>query len=199
MDEHEKRAWSVDFNTVDPMRIASGGDDTKVKIWSVNQQRSVCTIESRANVCSVKFNPSVSHHIAFGSADHHVHYYDLRKPSHPLHIFKGHRKAVSYVRFLSGDQIVSASTDSTLRLWSVEKGLQNDSSNECVRTYVGHSNEKNFVGLSVNSDCDFIACGSESNEVHGYFKHLGKGVVMHGFGSGVDAVTGEAVPEEDPM
>lgn len=31
-NEHEKRAWSVDFSVVDPLRFASGGDDTKGKI-----------------------------------------------------------------------------------------------------------------------------------------------------------------------
>jgi WD40 repeat protein len=68
----------------------------------------------------------------------------------------GHRKAVSYVRYLNGRELVSASTDSTLRLWDTKA---------CTASTVfnGHNNEKNFVGLSV--DNDFIACGSETNEV----------------------------------
>jgi len=37
-----------------------------------------------------------------------------------------------------------------------------------VRTFRGHTNEKNFVGLTVNSE--FIACGSETNEVFVYHK-----------------------------
>lgn len=37
-----------------------------------------------------------------------------------------------------------------------------------VRTFKGHTNEKNFVGLTVNSD--YIACGSETNEVFVYHK-----------------------------
>ncbi|KAJ3045226.1 coatomer subunit alpha [Rhizophlyctis rosea] len=196
-EEHDKRAWSVDFSSVDPMRFASGGDDTQVKIWSTNQQRSVSTIESRANVCSVKFNPLVAHQLAFGSADHHVHYYDLRNPSTPLHIFKGHRKAVSYVRFLTSDQVVSASTDSTLRLWSLRSAMSNESVG-CVRTYQGHTNEKNFVGLSINSDADFLACGSETNEVYAYYARLPKPVVVHKFGNNVDSISGEEVPAEDP-
>lgn len=36
------------------------------------------------------------------------------------------------------------------------------------RTYRGHMNEKNFVGLTVNSE--FIACGSETNDVFVYHK-----------------------------
>jgi WD40 repeat protein len=55
-----------------------------------------------------------------GSADHHIHYFDLRNPSNPLFVFRGHRKAVSYVKFLSSNELASASTDSTLRLWDVQ-------------------------------------------------------------------------------
>ena len=55
-----------------------------------------------------------------GSADHHIHYFDLRNPSAPLHVFGGHKKAVSYVKFLSNNELASASTDSTLRLWDVK-------------------------------------------------------------------------------
>lgn len=113
--------------------MASGGDDSKVKLWSTTQRYSTCTIETKANVCSVKFHPTNSYHIAFGSADHHVHYYDLRKHTEPLHVFQGHRKAVSYVKFLSGHQLVTASTDCSLRLWSL-KDLQTD----CIRSFSGH-------------------------------------------------------------
>lgn len=35
-------------------------------------------------------------------------------------------------------------------------------------TFRGHTNEKNFVGLSVNSE--YMACGSETNEVFVYHK-----------------------------
>jgi E3 ubiquitin-protein ligase RFWD2 len=58
-----------------------------------------------------------------GSADHHIHYFDLRNPSAPVHVFGGHKKAVSYVKFLSNNELASASTDSTLRLWDVKDNL----------------------------------------------------------------------------
>jgi E3 ubiquitin-protein ligase RFWD2 len=44
----------------------------------------------------------------------------------------------------------------------------NYSSFSQLRTYRGHVNEKNFVGLSVNSE--YIACGTETNEVFVYHK-----------------------------
>jgi E3 ubiquitin-protein ligase RFWD2 len=33
--EHEKRAWSVDFSTVDPTMLASGSDDAKGMIAQI--------------------------------------------------------------------------------------------------------------------------------------------------------------------
>ncbi|KAH6560420.1 hypothetical protein BASA62_010430 [Batrachochytrium salamandrivorans] len=205
LDEHEKRTWSVDFSVTDPMRIASGSDDTRVKLWQANQKRSVLTIESKANICSVKFHPNFSHHLAFGSADHHVHYYDLRNPTIPLHVFKGHRKAVSYVKFINDNEMVSASTDCSLRLWSLKESMTGSAMNAkgrsqsvFARSYNGHTNEKNFVGLSVNCDGEFIACGSETNEVYTYFSKLSKPVLTHHFGSTIDSVTGAPNSHADP-
>ncbi|OIT01716.1 PREDICTED: E3 ubiquitin-protein ligase COP1-like [Nicotiana attenuata] len=173
-EEHEKRAWSVDFSRTDPSMLVSGSDDCKVKVWCTKQEASVLNIDMKANICCVKYNPGSGVHIAVGSADHHIHYYDLRNTSQPVHIFSGHRKAVSYVKFLSNNELASASTDSTLRLWDVKENLP-------IRTLRGHTNEKNFVGLTVNNE--FLACGSETNEVFVYHKAISKPVTWHRFGS----------------
>ncbi|EOA26346.1 hypothetical protein CARUB_v10022726mg [Capsella rubella] len=173
-EEHEKRAWSVDFSRTEPSMLVSGSDDCKVKVWCTNQEASVLNIDMKANICCVKYNPGSSNYIAVGSADHHIHYYDLRNISQPLHVFSGHKKAVSYVKFLSNNELASASTDSTLRLWDVKDNLP-------VRTFRGHTNEKNFVGLTVNSE--YLACGSETNEVYVYHKEITRPVTSHRFGS----------------
>ncbi|VVB07349.1 unnamed protein product [Arabis nemorensis] len=173
-EEHEKRAWSVDFSRTEPSMLVSGSDDCKVKVWCTRQEASVLNIDMKANICCVKYNPGSSNYIAVGSADHHIHYYDLRNISQPLHVFSGHKKAVSYVKFLSNNELASASTDSTLRLWDVKDNLP-------VRTFRGHTNEKNFVGLTVNSE--YLACGSETNEVYVYHKEITRPVTSHRFGA----------------
>lgn len=185
--EHEKRCWSVDFNDVDTRLIASGSDDARVKLWSLNLDHSVASLEAKANVCCVKFNPRSSCHLAFGSADHCVHYYDLRNMKEALAIFKGHRKAVSYVKFLNREDIVSASTDSQLKMWNVNQ-------NYCLRSFVGHTNEKNFVGLA--TDGDYIACGSENNALYVYYKGLTKQLFSFKFDA-VRSVLENGRKEED--
>jgi E3 ubiquitin-protein ligase RFWD2 len=112
---------------------------------------SVTTIDAKSNVCCVKFKPDSQYNIVFGTADHNLYYFDLRNTREPCNLLKGHKKAVSYARFLSNNEIVSASTDSQLRLWRVAEG-------QCLRTYRGHVNEKNFVGLAVSSG--YIVCGT---------------------------------------
>ncbi|XP_066588324.1 E3 ubiquitin-protein ligase COP1-like isoform X1 [Prorops nasuta] len=181
--EHEKRCWSVDFNDVDTRLIASGSDDARVKLWSLNTDHSVASLEAKANVCCVKFNPRSSCHLAFGSADHCVHYYDLRNMKDALCVFKGHRKAVSYVKFINKEDIVSASTDSQLKMWNINNP-------HCLRSFVGHINEKNFVGLA--TDGDYVACGSENNALYVYYKGLTKQLFSYRF----DAVRSILVPQE---
>eukprot|EP00163_Fabomonas_tropica_P022596 TRINITY_DN3938_c0_g1_i1.p1 TRINITY_DN3938_c0_g1~~TRINITY_DN3938_c0_g1_i1.p1 ORF type:complete len:671 (+),score=175.73 TRINITY_DN3938_c0_g1_i1:436-2448(+) len=180
-EEHEKRVWCVDFSKIDPTRLASGSDDTKVKIWTTTQATSALTIDSKANICCVKFNPSDAYHVAFGSADHNIHYYDLRQPLKPLRVYTGHKKAVSYVKFMNGSEFVTASTDSTLKLWNTE-------TSQTQRTFQGHVNEKNFVGLAANAD--YIACGSENNSVYTYCKSLSRPIMSHNF-KALNPATGE--------
>merc|ERR1711976_812175 len=51
----------------------------------------------------------------------------------------------SYVKFLNSEDIVSASTDSQLKLWNINQ-------THCARSFTGHVNEKNFVGLATDGD-----------------------------------------------
>ncbi|KAI3787571.1 hypothetical protein L1987_42138 [Smallanthus sonchifolius] len=185
--EHERRAWSVDFSRVDPIKLASGSDDCSVKLWSINEKKSLATIKTVANVCCVQFSPYSTHLLSLGSADYKTYCYDLRNVSTPLCTLFGHDRAVSYVKFLDSGTLVTASTDSTLKLWDLNKadfGFLSTSS--CISTFKGHTNEKNFVGLSVSDG--YIACGSETNEVFAYYRSLPMPITSHKFGS-IDPVS----------
>lgn len=126
-EEHKRRTWSVDICTENPNILASGSDDTTVKVWSLSQKTSIHTLEQKGNVCCAKFAPNNSHYLAVGSAgiiyinrnkiesiliyfykDHEVSCYDLRFPNEPVKIYEGHKKAVSYVKWLNDEEIVSA-------------------------------------------------------------------------------------------
>jgi len=193
--EHRKRAWSVSFSEVDPTMLASGSDDCCVKVWSINQRNCIDTIRNVANVCCVQFSPYSSRMLAFGSADYKIYCYDLRNTRIPWCTISGHGKAVSYVRFLDPETLISASTDNTLKIWDLNRtncsGLSTDS---CSLTLNGHTNEKNFVGLSVHDG--YITCGSETNEVFSYYKTFPMPITSHRFGS-IDPITGQVTNEDN--
>lgn len=68
--------------------------------------------------------------------------------------------------------IIHRSTDSTLKKWSLEEP-------KWSLTYKGHTNVRNFVGLSV--DQKWIACGSENNHVYVYHADGTTPVASFGF------------------
>ncbi|KAL2516693.1 Protein SPA1-RELATED 2 [Abeliophyllum distichum] len=187
--EHSERAWSVDFSRADPMKLVSGSDDRMVKLWSINEKNSLCTIRNNANVCCVQFSADSSHMLAFSSSDYKTYCYDLRNISTPWCILAGHGKAVSYAKFLDAGTLVTASTDNTLKVWDLNKTSSHCLSRDaCILTLRGHTNEKNFVGLSVADG--YIACGSETNEVYAYYKSLPMPITSHKFGS-IDPISGK--------
>ena len=48
-----------------------------VKLWASNADNSIASLEAKANVCCVKFNPDSRYHLAFGSAGMHLWYIHL--------------------------------------------------------------------------------------------------------------------------
>ncbi|KAL9662737.1 hypothetical protein QQ045_027571 [Rhodiola kirilowii] len=192
--EHQKRAWSVDFSKVDPRKFATGSDDYLVKIWSINERNSTITIRNPANICCVQFSPLAANLVAFGSADYKLYCYDLRHTRTPWCTLVDHERTVSHVKFLDSDTVVSASTDNTLKLWDLNKTSPNGvSSDACSLTYKGHTNQKNFVGLSVFDG--YIACGSETNEVFTYHKSLPMPITSYKFSS-VDPISGHKISDD---
>lgn len=223
----------------------------RAQLWSPQQPAPVATIDTGANVCSVRFCPWAGHLLAAGSAAHTALVYDVRmlpRPGRggsgggaglgvgagavlagaqeagspcpggggsgggaagewpgggagalaagvrgaspvsgpagvgPVASFSGHRRAVAYVRWAGPHELLTASTDSTLRLWDVRgggcgsagggqaaagqgegAGWAGQGPHAPVCTYAGHTNERSFVGLSAAGS--YIACGSETGEV----------------------------------
>ncbi|KAL5571377.1 hypothetical protein UlMin_020974 [Ulmus minor] len=193
--EHKKRAWSVDFSRSHPTKFASGSDDCTIKLWSINDKSSIGTIWSPANVCCVQFSDYSSHLLVCGSADYNIYGYDLRQAKIPLCTLAGHGKAVSFVKFLDAETLVSASTDNTLKLWDLNKTISNglSSTDSSSLSFTGHTNEKNFVGLSVFGG--YIVCGSETNEVYSYYKSLPMPITSHKFAT-IDPVSGNEIEDD---
>ncbi|GMI75427.1 EARLY FLOWERING BY OVEREXPRESSION 2, REPRESSOR OF UV-B PHOTOMORPHOGENESIS 2 [Hibiscus trionum] len=181
-DEHGgRRVWSVDYSHWDPFIGASGSDDGTMQMWDPRcggseGGRCVAKVQPtavRSSVCCVEFSPFGDALIAVGCADRKAYTYDARRMEHPLNVFEGHSKTVTYVRFLDTQTMVSAGTDGCLKLWNI-------TDSRLIRTYKGHLNSRSFVGLSVWRHGGLLGCGSENNQVFVYDKRWGEPIWIRG-------------------
>lgn len=192
-----QRIWSVDYSSWFPALCASASGDGTVRLWTLNCERSVGVIRSpkRHSICCAEFSSVGLHQIALACADSNIYVYDVRRLDTSLLCLQGHERAASYARFLGNEELVSASIDSTVKVWDVtnatscklnmQASLTADlAAKECKRnkrtlgssgdgwrlrkTFDAHRNGKNFVGLSVWKEGGLIASGSESDQLWVY-------------------------------
>ncbi|KAM1817675.1 hypothetical protein EV1_001857 [Malus domestica] len=181
-DEHGgRRVWSVDYSHSDPVLGASGSDDGTLQMWDPRCEGGDCVAsvqpsDARSPVCCVEFDPFGGALLAVGCADRKAYAYDVRKVAGPVMVFDGHRKTVTYVRFLDSRTVVTAATDGCLKLWDTEDS-------RAIETYKGHANSRSFVGLSVWRNGGLIGCGSENNRLFVYDKRWGEPIWVHEFGA----------------
>ena len=123
----------------DGSRIASGGEDTTVRVRDAATGESVATLEGHSQeVKSVAFSPDGSR-IASGSDDKTVRVWDAATGECVAKL-EGHSGWVSSLAFSpDGSRLASGSNDETLRMWDVATG-------ECVATLGTH-----FCGALINA------------------------------------------------
>eukprot|EP01018_Ginkgo_biloba_P034756 Gb_09448 [translate_table: standard] len=183
-DEHGgRKVWSIDYSSLNTSLCASASDDGTVQIWDKKPNKTVMVISSplKKPVCCAEFSPCNANLIAMACCDHRVYVHDIRRVSSPLFTLYHHSKPASYVRFFRENMVVSASIDGSIKLWDISKSLPGGLERFPVRTYTGHCNAKNFVGLSVWQEGGLLACGSESNQVFAYDYRWGSPVWLHEF------------------
>ena len=124
-------------------------DELFLSLGLVLQGVSIGTIRTKANVCCVQFPLDSGRFLAFGSADHRIYYYDLRSLKMPLCTLVGHNKTVSYIKFVDTTNLVSASTDNTLKLWDLSM-FTSRVIDTPIQSFTGHTNVKVSLFVAEN-------------------------------------------------
>ena len=115
-------SYSVSFSS-DGRYVASGSADQTVKIWEIQTNKCLSTLQGHTSeVLSVSFS-SDGRYVASGSRDQTVKIWEIQT-NKCLSTLQGHTSSVMSVSFSSdGGHIASASDDKSVMIWTNNNGI----------------------------------------------------------------------------
>ncbi|KAK4990389.1 Protein sof1 [Elasticomyces elasticus] len=115
------------FNQTETSILASTATDRSLVLYDLRTSsplhRSVLNLSSNA----IAWNPMEAFNLAVANEDHNIYIFDMRNLKRALNILKDHVAAVMDVEFSpTGEELVSASYDRSIRLWKRNEGHSRD-------------------------------------------------------------------------
>ena len=118
---------AISLNQTETSILASTATDRSLVLYDLRTasplHRSMLTLSSNA----VSWNPMEAFNLAVANEDHNIYIFDTRNLTRALNILKDHVAAVMDVEFSpTGEELVSASYDRSIRLWRRNEGHSRD-------------------------------------------------------------------------
>ncbi|GAO18260.1 uncharacterized protein UV8b_01276 [Ustilaginoidea virens] len=118
---------NVAFNYVETSVLASCSNDRSIVVYDLRTSTPVTKTVLHFACNRIAWSPMEAFNFAAASEDHNVYLFDMRKMDRALNVLKDHVAAVMDVEFSpTGEELVSASWDRTVRLWSRDRGHSRD-------------------------------------------------------------------------
>ncbi len=129
LNGHTQQVTSLTFSP-DGRRALTVGADGTVRLWEVDGGKELASVKPEKRVVQAAFAPD-GRQVALASPDG-IGLWDLDAPAagdgvpvgRPLHVLRGHARLVTRAQFLSDGRLLSASVDSTVRLWGPKAGRE---------------------------------------------------------------------------
>ncbi|XP_034281467.1 katanin p80 WD40 repeat-containing subunit B1 isoform X3 [Pantherophis guttatus] len=153
---HSSNVSSLVLSKSSGRLLATGGDDCRVNVWSVNKPNCVMSLTGHTTpVESVKINTNEELIVA-GSQSGSIRIWDL-EAAKILRTLMGHKANICSLEFHPyGGFVASGSMDTNIKLWDVRK-------KSCVFRYKGHTGPVRCLRFS--PDGKWLASSSEDHTV----------------------------------
>ncbi|OCL01481.1 U3 small nucleolar RNA associated protein [Glonium stellatum] len=149
---------AVSFNQTETSILASTATDRAVILYDLRTSsplhRTVLTLASNA----ISWNPMEAFNFAVANEDHNIYIFDMRQMKRALNVLRDHVAAVMDVEFSpTGEELVSASYDRTVRLWDRARGHSRD---------IYHTKRMQRVfACAWTPDANYVLSGSDDGNV----------------------------------
>ncbi|KAJ6044550.1 Sof1-like protein [Penicillium canescens] len=118
---------SVAFNQTETSILASTAIDRSIIMYDLRTSSPVHKTTLRLASNAISWNPIEAFNFAVANEDHNAYIFDMRKMDRALNVLKDHVAAVMDVEFSpTGEELVTASYDRTIRLWNRASGHSRD-------------------------------------------------------------------------
>lgn len=118
---------SLAFNQTETSILASTALDRSVIMYDLRTSSAVSKLVLTLASNAISWNPMEAFNFAVANEDHNVYIFDMRKTDRALNVLKDHMAAVMDVEFSpTGEELVTASYDRTVRLWNRAHGHSRD-------------------------------------------------------------------------
>jgi len=149
---------TVSFNQTETSLLASTATDRSLVLYDLRTRspltKTILALASNA----ISWNPMEAFNLAVANEDHNIYIFDTRKMTRALNVLKDHVAAVMDVSFSpTGEELVSASYDRTIRLWSRAGGHSRD---------IYHTKRMQRVfAATFTPDAQYILSGSDDGNI----------------------------------
>ncbi len=175
LTDHKTSVHSVAFSP-DGYLIASGSEDTTVKLWNANSGKRIKALMRHPfPILCVAFSPD-SNIVAAGLAAGTITFWDVNYKER-IKTLKGHADRVLSICFSpDGKFLASGSADKIIRLWDMGSG-------RAVKWLVGHTASVNSLAFSPGGKT--LASGSEDGTVRIWDMDSGESIMRYEESAGV--------------
>ncbi len=150
------QAWLRSIQVIaDENKVISASSDMTIKIWNLMTGNCLTTFENENPLEILELVPELNL-IVSGDSKGIIKTWNLNQEGHPSTVLEGHEAGIWDLKILSGtNQCLSASSDTTIRLWDIAKG-------ESLKIFSGH--DSSVINLATIKNLPlFISASFDGN------------------------------------